>query len=759
MRKTESSCPVRVKSNPVLKALLMVAGLSSLSALHAQDLVEFNNGQIADADDINANFKILKEAIDDIDLNGGVQLFAGEGVPSSTLGEAGDVYVDTSNYDFYGPKDTDGWGLPSSLKGPLGQVGPQGDDGIQGPRGETGPPGATGPQGDTGATGPQGPQGERGPQGDTGATGPQGAIGPTGATGATGARGEPGPRGDTGATGPQGSTGPTGATGATGATGPTGATGAAGNFGGVTFDYTMDGTSTSGAPSAGNLILNNSTQSSATALYVDDVDDAGNSLDAFFAAMNSVTSSTKGLVRLTKKSDSSAFLVFEITGVTDVSSSYWQLTISNLAYSGTAPFSDADDTLISFVMNGDKGDAGVVSSDISPRISSIEEQVDLLISTSSRLIEIPESSTSTKAKRTPVSVLNQGDNLVAKFPDPRAENNTQLVELDGGILNLEANCNDDPYALINAYQEHTQFSRLVIGIQGDCYGDIFWTEDYDKYVQEFAQSITIYGINETYAGIIPRPKTSECANNSVSPTGGRAGLLASFNGSLYLSYVNLTLGECDVWGILYSRGAGGDVNNVSILGHPDKANQILLSARHNSIIYTGNVSLSSDGENARGFRVFNGGAVYAYGALDISVTGTALQMFGGGGLFAYGSDISLKGATALTMSGASRFTNFEYAEVTKTSIDGGFHINSGSSFHSQNMQFPAESAEYLQIDSSLFSVPGEITSSVEQKFQCSGNSTVGISTDYIVPYIEGSACLTESQWSDLVRDYCESNGC
>ena len=69
-----------------------------------------------------------------------------------------------------------------------------------------------------------------------------------------------------------------------------------------------------------------------------------------------MTSSTKGLVRLTKKSDSSAFLVFEITGVTDVSSSYWQLTISNLAYSGTAPFNDADDVLISFVINGDKGD-------------------------------------------------------------------------------------------------------------------------------------------------------------------------------------------------------------------------------------------------------------------------------------------------------------------------------------------------------------------------------------------------------------------
>jgi hypothetical protein len=87
----------------------------------------------------------------------------------------------------------------------------------------------------------------------------------------------------------------------------------------------MDGTSTSGAPNAGYIMLNNSTQSSATALHVDDADDNGNSMDTFFTTLSAITSSTKGLLRLTKKSDSSAYLVFEITGVTDVGSSYWQL--------------------------------------------------------------------------------------------------------------------------------------------------------------------------------------------------------------------------------------------------------------------------------------------------------------------------------------------------------------------------------------------------------------------------------------------------
>ena len=136
-----------------------------------------------------------------------------------------------------------------------------------------------------------------------------------------------------------------------------------GNFGGVTFDYTMDGVAGSGAPSVGYIMLNNSTQSSSTTMQIDDADDNGNSMDTFFTALSAKTSSTKGLVRLTKKSDSSDFLVFEITSVADVSGSYWQLTVSNLAYSATAPFSDSDDVLISFVMNGDKGAAGADGAD------------------------------------------------------------------------------------------------------------------------------------------------------------------------------------------------------------------------------------------------------------------------------------------------------------------------------------------------------------------------------------------------------------
>ena len=127
----------------------------------AQDLVEFENGQVANADDINANFQALKESIDSISVEAGATLLTGEGLPSGSSGAVGDVYIDTLSYAFYGPKIESGWGIGVSLIGPTGITGPQG------PQGETG---ATGPQGATGATGPQGPKG------DTGASGVSGSI-------------------------------------------------------------------------------------------------------------------------------------------------------------------------------------------------------------------------------------------------------------------------------------------------------------------------------------------------------------------------------------------------------------------------------------------------------------------------------------------------------------------------------------------------------------------------------------------------------
>ena len=71
----------------------------------------------------------------------GTQIRAGATAPSSTLGNVGDYYLDTTNYRLYGPKTSSGWGTPISLQGPTGATGAKGATGPAGPTGPQGPEG------------------------------------------------------------------------------------------------------------------------------------------------------------------------------------------------------------------------------------------------------------------------------------------------------------------------------------------------------------------------------------------------------------------------------------------------------------------------------------------------------------------------------------------------------------------------------------------------------------------------------------------
>ena len=159
---------------------------------------------------------------------------SGSGVPSASLGNNGDFYIDLKSMNLYGPKKNKHWPLPISLRGPVGATGPSGVDGKNG----------------TTANATAGAPGPAGPKGDTGATGPAGATGATGPAGPAGSNtGTAGPKGDTGATGATGATGPKGDTGTAGAT--------SSYFGDITFSSVLAGVSGSTAVSNGfaNLVV------------------------------------------------------------------------------------------------------------------------------------------------------------------------------------------------------------------------------------------------------------------------------------------------------------------------------------------------------------------------------------------------------------------------------------------------------------------------------------------------------------------------
>lgn len=126
------------------------ASVTPPSAVTGQvDLVGFdrphrdNNNQFAESVGVpaashnsvlNRIYAILRETWDRL-ANGGVVL-TGSGPPPATLGQNGDLYIDTSAFSIYGPKTGTGWGSGSSLIGPQGDKGDKGDQGEQGASGD-----------------------------------------------------------------------------------------------------------------------------------------------------------------------------------------------------------------------------------------------------------------------------------------------------------------------------------------------------------------------------------------------------------------------------------------------------------------------------------------------------------------------------------------------------------------------------------------------------------------------------------------------
>ena len=259
-----------------------------------------------------------------------------------------------------------------------GDVGAQGNTGAQG---ETGATGVTGAQGETGVTGAQGQTGVTGAAGQTGATGVTGAQGETGVTGPTGADGQFSTTESSPPTSPAPETGDAwfdpssglvfvyydgywveavggniGPTGLTGATGSTGATGPQGNFGGATFEYEFDSSTTDAHPGAGELRINSANVATAAYIYIDQADNNAVDISSFLTTIDDSTNAIKGHVMLSNKTDPSDYTLFAIVNNTISGTGYYKVAISYL--SGAYSFTNGETLTVTFARTGDVGAAG-----------------------------------------------------------------------------------------------------------------------------------------------------------------------------------------------------------------------------------------------------------------------------------------------------------------------------------------------------------------------------------------------------------------
>ena len=150
-------------------------------------------------------------------------------------------------------------------------------------------------------------------------------------------------------------TGDKGDTGSTGSTGSTGATGARGSDAGL--DMVYESTTTDTDQGVGKVWLNHATLSSATVLYMDDVDANSASINTLVDSWDdSSTSALRGTIKVTQKADNAIFAIYNVTGAVTSASTYTKIPVTYIT--GAGSFTDADTSTVWFTRTGDTGAAG-----------------------------------------------------------------------------------------------------------------------------------------------------------------------------------------------------------------------------------------------------------------------------------------------------------------------------------------------------------------------------------------------------------------
>lgn len=181
-------------------------------------------------------------------------------------------------------------------------------------------------------------------------------AGDKGSAGNTGAKGDKGDAGSKGELGSKGDKGDVEAQGNKGEKGEAGSKGQQGAFGGASFDFTYTDLTSNTEPGDGFLRFNNTSISSATSLFIDQVDGSSANTYGYLQTIDDSTSSIKGTFTITEVANNDNFAYFSIIGAHGHYTHYFEIPISFLT--GPASFSNNTPVAITFARTGDAGDKG-----------------------------------------------------------------------------------------------------------------------------------------------------------------------------------------------------------------------------------------------------------------------------------------------------------------------------------------------------------------------------------------------------------------
>ncbi len=142
--------------------------------------------------------------------------------------------------------------------------------------------------------------------------------------------------------------------------------------------YVYSTTTADADPGNGILRLNNVTFSSATLIYIDDLDDDGTNIETEILNWDDVTNAvSRGRLILKRVSDGSK-VVFDITGASVDATGYVKLAVT---YSdGATSFTDTDAIVVQFAYSGNDGAISSFSGDIDMGGNGLTEELTAAVS-------------------------------------------------------------------------------------------------------------------------------------------------------------------------------------------------------------------------------------------------------------------------------------------------------------------------------------------------------------------------------------------
>lgn len=123
------------------------------------------------------------------------------------------------------------------------------------------------------------------------------------------------------------------------------------------FSFTFDTAIGDNDPGTGKMRLGSAAQNGSVVMRLDVQAATGGDITGFMSALQAGTSNVKGSVRLQKVADVSSWLLFDITGITNLGG-YFNVNLVPRASSMISPFGKDETVMAFFDIRGDKGDGG-----------------------------------------------------------------------------------------------------------------------------------------------------------------------------------------------------------------------------------------------------------------------------------------------------------------------------------------------------------------------------------------------------------------